>query len=255
MRITLQINKSIEQNAASYFDVSKKQKKKLAGAKKALVESLKKKGQAELQKPRKTEKKTPRKKEWYEKFRWFLTSDNILVIGGRDATTNEIIVKKHAEKDDFILHTDLQGSPFMVIKTAGKEIPQQSLEEAACFTAASSRAWQFGRTGADVTIAKPEQVTKTAKAGEYVEKGAFIISGKTEHMFANITFAIGLFEGKVMGGPTSAISIHCKDIVEIEQGDEKLSDIAKKIKAKIGGELDEIIRAMPSGGCRLKRRR
>ena len=46
---------------------------------------------------KKTEKKN-RKQEWYEKFHWFFSSEDFLCIGGKDATSNEIIIKKHTEK-------------------------------------------------------------------------------------------------------------------------------------------------------------
>ena len=41
-RITIDLNKSIEQNAGIYFDKAKKMKKKTAGAKEALAKSEKK---------------------------------------------------------------------------------------------------------------------------------------------------------------------------------------------------------------------
>ena len=46
------------------------------------------------------EKKLERKKsrEWFEKFHWFYTSEGFLCIGGRDSTSNEIIIKKHTDK-------------------------------------------------------------------------------------------------------------------------------------------------------------
>lgn len=31
----------------------------------------------------------------FEKFRWFISSENYLVIGGRDQQQNELIVKRH----------------------------------------------------------------------------------------------------------------------------------------------------------------
>jgi len=43
-----------------------------------------------------------------------------------------------------------------------------------------------------------------------------------------------------------------KKFVELQQGNQKTSSVAKKIRAKIGGELDDIIRAMPAGGCKIK---
>ena len=36
-----------------------------------------------------------RKPHWFEKFNWFITSENLLVISGRDAQQNEILVKRY----------------------------------------------------------------------------------------------------------------------------------------------------------------
>lgn len=35
-----------------------------------------------------------RKPYWFEKFYWFITSENYLVIAGRDSQQNELIVKR-----------------------------------------------------------------------------------------------------------------------------------------------------------------
>src|SRR3989338_3954767 len=117
--IELDLKKSIEENASLYYDKAKKLKKKRAGALKALEESRKKLALLEKEQLQEAEKpkKIARKLEWYEKFRWFVTSTGFFVIGGRDATTNEIIIKKHTEDNDVVFHTDLSGSPFFVIKS------------------------------------------------------------------------------------------------------------------------------------------
>jgi Predicted RNA-binding protein homologous to eukaryotic snRNP len=39
-----------------------------------------------------------KKTYWFEKFYWFITSENYLVICGRDAQQNEAIVKKYLKK-------------------------------------------------------------------------------------------------------------------------------------------------------------
>ncbi len=36
-------------------------------------------------------------KEWFEKFRWFVSSDGFLVVAGKDAVSNEVLIKKHTE--------------------------------------------------------------------------------------------------------------------------------------------------------------
>jgi len=255
MKISLDIRKSVEENAASYFEKAKKDKKKLEGARKIVDEYKRKLSALEEEK---SEKKPvasmPVKREWFEKFRWFISSDGFLVIGGKDATTNEIVIKKYTDKDDLVFHTDMAGSPFVVIKREGKQgdIPQTTIQEAATFTAVFSRGWKMGMPTLNVFSARPEQVTKTAKAGEFLAKGAFYIQGSVTNYHPDMNYAVGMHEGKIMGGPVSAVKKHCKGYAEISQGDEKLSDVAKQIKKMIGGVLDDIIRALPAS-CKLKR--
>ncbi|MBI2134495.1 DUF814 domain-containing protein [Candidatus Woesearchaeota archaeon] len=255
-RLVLDLKKSIEENASDYYEKAKKIKKKIAGAGEALQKSLKKLRELEAkrekheEKEEKLSKAKERKKEWYEKFRWFISSDGFLVVGGRDATSNEIIIKKHAEKNDLVLHTDMAGSPFFVIKADNKKIPESTIREAADATCTFSRAWKLGLQSSDVFYVSPEQVSRKAKSGEYLTKGAFMIYGKTNYMENKANLAIGLAkDNAVMSGPLEAVKKHCEKYVVLKQGDEKASSIAKKISYKLGGnlDLDEIIRALPAG--------
>src|SRR3989338_6650919 len=115
--IELDLTKDVNANAAVYFEKAKKCRHKLKGAEEALAKSkeklsqLLKKNSKELEKAEK-EVKIEREKKWYEKFRWFISSEGFLCIGGRDATSNEIIIKKHTEKNDIVFHTEAPGSPF-----------------------------------------------------------------------------------------------------------------------------------------------
>ncbi|MBW2984638.1 DUF814 domain-containing protein [Candidatus Woesearchaeota archaeon] len=258
-RIALYLNKSIEENAGIYFDKAKKAKKKIEGAKEALAKSEKKladllrKKEKELKKGEKKEK-IEREKKWYEKFHWFISSTGFLVIGGRDATTNEIIIKKHTDTNDLVLHTDLAGSPFFVIKSEGKEIDKTTIREAADATVTFSKTWKLGMKSTPAFYVKPEQVSKKAKAGEYLKKGAFMIYGKTNYIENEINLAVGMTkDNAIMAGPADAVKKNCENYVQLEQGREKTSSIAKLIQRKIGGDLDEIIRALPAGGCKIKK--
>ncbi|PIN79649.1 hypothetical protein COV16_03095 [Candidatus Woesearchaeota archaeon CG10_big_fil_rev_8_21_14_0_10_34_8] len=261
MQISLNFTKSVTENAAIYFEKAKKAKKKKEGAEKALEISrkklekvLKEKEKKDLEAEKKL-KEQPKimKKEWYEKFRWFYSSEGFLVIGGRDVITNEIVVKKHTEKEDLVFHTDMQGSPFFVVKADGKEIGKRTMEEAAAATAIFSRAWKLGFGGITVRAYKPEQISKTAKSGEYLVRGAFILSGKGQVVEAEMRFAIGVKEGKIISGPFSAISANADRFVEVVQGDEKPSSLAKNIKSMFKvGSLDDIIRMLPSGDGKIK---
>ena len=69
-----------------------------------------------------------------------------------------------------------------------------------------------------------------------------------------IGLSIGITEdGAVMCAPTKAVQKLCKKHVELVQSRrEKISDVAKKIKKKIGGELDDIIKALPAGNIDVK---
>lgn len=258
-RITIDLNKSIEQNAGIYFDKAKKMKKKIGGAKEALANSenklsdLLKKKDKELR-VLESKKTIAREKKWYEKFRWFISSEGFLVIGGRDATTNEIVIKKHTEKNDLVFHTDMIGSPFFVVKAEGKQIGEKTISEAADATVTFSRAWKLGLVSTPAFKAKPEQLTKEAPSGEYVPKGGFITKGKLDYLDNKINLAVGMTkDNAVMAGPLDAVKKNCEQYVQIEQGNEKTSKIAKFIQKKIGGTLDDIVRVMPAGGCKVKK--
>ena len=255
-RLVLDLKKSVEQNASDYFEKAKKIKRKIKGAEEALEQNLRKLKELE-QKKEKFEAEeeikkeaVARKKEWYEKFRWFFSSDGFLVIGGRDATSNEVVIKKHTDASDRVLHTDMAGSPFFVIKSDGKKIPETTIKEAADATCTFSRAWKLGLQSSEVFYVSPEQVSKKTKAGEYMGKGAFMVYGKSNYVANKVNLAVGITkEHAIMSGPLEAIEKNCEKYVVLKQGNEKVSGIAKKINYKLSGnlDLDEIIRALPAG--------
>ena len=259
MELKLNINKSIEQNAEKYFDQAKKYKKKIPGIKKTIdmYKTKLEKATEEVQSKQLVAREPKQKKEWFEKFRWFISSDDFLVIGGRDATTNEIIVKKYIEKNDIVFHTELPGSPFVVIKNPeNKDVSKQTLIESAEFCASFSKSWKASRTTAEVFHIKPEQVSKEAPSGmAALPKGSFMINGKRNFITATLNLGVCNI-GRIMTGPVSAVKKQCEDknlqYVEIIQGQDKLSDVGKKINKIIGGELDEIIRNLPPE-CTIKK--
>ena len=250
MKITLDLNKSIEENAAAYYERVKKLKRKLEGAERVVEETGKKIDKLKKEQLDEKEEKIDRKKEWYEKFRWFFSSEGILCIGGRDATTNEIIIKKHAEKDDLVFHTDMAGSPFFLTKGSPGEA---TIRECADATVTFSKVWKLGMSSASVFYVNPEQVTKEAQSGEYLPKGAFMIKGRTTYVDNKVNLAVGNYKGAIMAGPEEAVKAHCEKVILLEQGKEKVSAVAKKIKRQVGGDLDEIIRVLPVGLFSIRR--
>jgi len=258
VELELSLKKSLEENAGDYFEKSKRAKKKLEGARAALkksleqLEVLKQKSVLEAQQQGKIPKRV--KREWFEKFRWFFSSTGKLVILGRDATTNEILIKKYTQPRDRVFHCEGLKSPFCVVKLENQELDEATKREAAIATASFSEAWRTGIAECEVFIVKPEQVSKRAQAGEYLAKGAFMIYGKKESATAPVELGVGLTsQGKVMCAPLTALSAHCKKYVQIYPGKGKASDVAKRLQKELGGgDLDEYIRCMPSGGVSLK---
>lgn len=120
-----------------------------------------------------------RKVHWFEKFNWFITSENYLVISGRDAQQNEMIVKRYMSKGDLYVHADLHGASSTVIKNHKMDQPVSplSLNQAGCYTVCQSQAWD-SKIVTSAWWVYPHQVSKTAPTGEYLTVGSFMIRGK-----------------------------------------------------------------------------
>ena len=90
------------------------------------------------------------KKLWYHRFRWFITSDGVVVLGGRDASQNEELVKKYMGGQDLFVHADVHGASVVIVK--GKT---EHMDEVAQFAASYSGSWRSGHFSADVYTCSP----------------------------------------------------------------------------------------------------
>ncbi|HML04654.1 MAG TPA: ribosome rescue protein RqcH [Methanobacterium sp.] len=251
----------IPENAEIYYEKAKKAKRKINGVHIAIektkreIEKARNKKEIEMERVTLPEKRVKKELKWFEKLRWFLSSDGFLVIGGRDANTNEMVVKKYMENNDIYFHSDIHGAPSVIIKSEGKEIPETTIQEAASFAASYSSAWGKGFGSQDVYWVHPDQVSKTPQSGEFVAKGAFIIRGSRNYVrAATLLIAVGLvdYEGeRVMAGPLDALKKYTDKYVIIKPGYTKKEALAREILRKIDEEriftLDDMIRVLPSG--------
>ncbi len=251
--IYLDLNKSIGENANVIYEKGKKAEKKIRGTVTAIektklnIEKLKlKKDSVEteidflIKKP---------KKKWFEKFRWFRSSNGFLVIGGRDASSNELIFKRYLDQNDLAFHTDFPGSPLIVIKNPENKIfPERTILEAADFVASFSRAWKENWGVVDVFYVLPSQVSRSPPSGEYLPKGSFIITGKKKFVKnAKTELAIGLelveieinsgasikkYYPKILSGPKNAIMEQSDNTIIIKPSKTGLSKgkLAKEIR-------------------------
>lgn len=258
--IKISFRKTVAENAEAAYDYNKKLRNKLKGAEKSIKKTkeqiymVNKKRQAE----KKIEKIDVKKDKifWFERFRWFISSDGNIIIGGKDAKSNEIVVKKYLKEGDRYAHADIQGAPSIIIKSKGiknepLEISDKTLEEACIFAANYSKAWkQFAEAQSYWVL--PEQVSKTAQSGEFVPKGAFIIRGKRNYQRCKLEIAVGEIkiddERKIMAGPISSIKEKTDKYIILEPGAIKKSEISKRIAKAFNVNVETIDRILPSGG-------
>ena len=239
-RVKIFVHESVEQNAGRYYDTIKKFKRKKEGALLAMktVKPKKKVERHEL---------TPMKKLWYHRFRWFVTSDGAVVLGGRDASQNEELVKKYLTGGDLFVHADVHGASVVVVK--GKT---EKMDEVSQFAASYSGAWRSGHFNADVYSALPSQVSKTPGSGEYVSRGSFIIRGERTY-YRDVPLAIGIGlvlepHVAVIGGPPGVIRSQTKAYAELIPGTYEPNDVAKKVlrilKSHISPEVEKQLKGV-----------
>lgn len=81
------------------------------------------------------------------KFRQFTTNLGVRVLTGKDAKSNEDLIKQ-VEDGEIVLHTAKPGSPFINIK---HEKPgKRDLKEAAVFCASRSQDWRDNKSDVEV---------------------------------------------------------------------------------------------------------
>ena len=217
-------------------------------------------------------------KEWYERYRWFVTTDGLMAIGGRDTSSNSALIRKHLTEHDIVFHAEVHGSPFFIVKNAaapaqeGKIEP--SLQQVAQATMSFSRAWKDSLSSADAYWVLPEQVKKGAPTGQFLPKGSFVIEGKRSYLKGvKIRLAIGIAQlnGRevLVCGPEEAIKKRSMFYAVLLQGGMDPMNAAKKVKSefvKAAGDdddssdivesikqisLDDFVRALPTGQSRV----
>jgi predicted ribosome quality control (RQC) complex YloA/Tae2 family protein len=257
--VTLDYTKGLDANASDIYQDSKEIGEKGKHAEEALNES-----RAELAKRLKglekerianAGKAQPTKQFWFERFKWFFTSEGRLVIAGRDAHTNDGIVKKHLKEKDLYAHTDIHGAPSTIIKE-GASASQQELREACQFATAQSKGWVAAVSEGSAYWVYPDQVSKTPNPGEFVPRGAFIIRGKRNyeyHLPMELVIGEITYQGarKVMCGPETCFK-DCEKFIVIRPGKNK-NRISGEIAKKFNVPEEEISRILPPGEIEIVR--
>jgi len=261
--VCLDFRVNVAENANKKYDESKKFKDKQSGAIKS-IENTKKMIESIEKQAFHEEKKRVResgKKFWFENFRWFISSDGNVVVGGRDAGSNDKVVKKYLKEGDRYAHADVHGASSCVIKSRNSNdeiipISDRTLEEACLFASVYSRAWkQFAE--AQAYWVNPEQVSKTPESGDFLPRGAFVIRGKRNYCRCKLEMAVGAVTinetRKVMGGPVEAVKNLSDKYIVLSPGDMKKSVITNKLSKVFDVSTDVIDRVLPPGELNIVR--
>ncbi|XP_026743274.1 nuclear export mediator factor NEMF [Trichoplusia ni] len=173
-------------NARRLYDqkrsAAKKQQKTLESAGKALKSAEKKTKQTLKEAHTVSNIIKARKTYWFEKFYWFISSDNYLVIGGRDQQQNELLVKRYMRACDVYVHADVSGAASVVVKNpSAGPLPPRTLAEAGHAAVAYSVAWE-AKVMTRAWWVHASQVSKTAPTGEFLTTGSFMIRGRKNYL-------------------------------------------------------------------------
>lgn len=258
--ITLDYEKDVTANAQALYDRRKEALLKAQRVEEAItqtrseMEAAKAKAVKVAKKPRVKATKAL----WFEAYRWTLSSEGALILGGRDARTNDQLVKKHLKEGDRYAHADIHGAPSTVVKE-GAKASEVTLREACEFALAYSKAWSSGFVSGSAYWVLSEQVSKQAESGEFLPRGAFVIRGKRNYFHdLSVRVAIGEVEieghRKIMGGPASAVAARATRYVGLAPGKEDREAVAKRLAAAFAVPIEEIVRTMPPGGVQIVER-
>src|SRR5881628_2752099 len=255
--ITLDYEKDVTANAQALYD---RRKDGLAKAQRVDEATAATRAEMEVAQARAIKvAKQPRikstKSMWFEAYRWTLSSERFLILGGRDARTNDQLVKKHLKEGDRYAHADVHGAPSTVVKD-GARASDATLREACEFALSYSKAWSAGLASGSAYWVLPEQVSKQAESGEFLPRGAFVIRGKRNYFHdLPVRMAIGEVEveghRKIMGGPVTAVAARSARHVVLAPGKGDREAITKKLASIFEVPIEEIARAMPPGSVEI----
>ncbi|MBI4360486.1 DUF814 domain-containing protein [Candidatus Micrarchaeota archaeon] len=248
MKITVDLRKSVHENAAAYFEEAKKWERKAEGARKAIAAFEQKNIHAKSKPKQASSKKT--KAKWFDGYHYTTTKNGFLVVAGKNAKQNDELYSKHLKDGDLFFHADVIGAPTTLVKSGGKPVPKEDQEQAAQIAASYSRAWKQEWNTVDVYAVQPSQVTKYSQ-GEFVGKGAFLISGKRE-WFRNTELKLYLSHDE------EGVHVHAvhhapkpENAVLIQPGRTPKEQAAKTLSKKWGVREEDLLGVLPGDVARI----
>ena len=197
--VSLRTDRTPRDSAQALYEEVKRIQGKLAGARAALEQSEQRLKAPSMVVPGSSatgERSALRRvrSHWFEKYRWFVSSEGAVVVAGRDASSNDLVVKRHLKEGDAYVHADLHGAASVVVKHPSPGEPpvsEATYREAGQWAVAFSKAWRAGVASADAFWVSPDQVSKSSESGEFVARGAWVIRG-TKHVMRDLPLELAL---------------------------------------------------------------
>lgn len=141
------------------------------------IKNIMTKEQKKQQTPQvKKDKEDERKMDWYEYFNWFISSDNLLVVCGKNAKQNEKLFNSFTHPTDIYLHGNFNGSGSCIVKNPdNKNVSEikNTLDEANDFLICHTRFWYIELNGQ-----KPTSFWSYISDVKHVSGGTFMIQQK-----------------------------------------------------------------------------
>jgi len=182
-------------------------------------------------------------KKDYRNYRWFFTSNNVLVVGGKSDEQNELVIKNFLKPDYTVMHTSKPGSPFMIIQSDKPN--KKDLDETAIACASFSKQWKNGKKSIAVDIFKGSQIYKIKS----MKTGTFGVKGSKQTKKVKPKLVLIIQKGKLRAVPSNGKE---KILVTItpgklnkEQATEKIAKIIKN-KFNLPVRKEEVMQAIPS---------
>ena len=250
--------------AQALYEEGKRIGVKLEGARQALAATEARLASAEPASPalpRRAAASTPRTARWFEKFRWFVSSQGLLVLAGRDAPSNDLLVRRHLKDGDLYVHADLHGAASVVVKRAEPTSPvaEETVREAAQWAVAFSKAWRAGLASATAFWATSDQVSKSAASGEFVPRGAWVVRG-TKHFVPEVPLELGVGtiryvdEEWLAVAPPAAVRARGAVRFLLSPGEEReRADREIELARELGVPRTRLQGLLPAGGLTVRR--
>lgn len=187
----------------------------------------------------------------YTKYKWFFTSSEKLVVGGKSAEQNDELIRKIKSypHDSVVMHTHAPGSPFSFIVSPPEEVSKKDLEETAVFTGCFSRAWKLGKKKAIIDIFRAAQLYKNKD----MKLGTWGVHGKIQKTTVDLKLVLAKQKNSLRALPEAVLKNKKDILLVVYPGKVDKSQMLSKIMTQLNNKFnqEEVLTALPAGGVAI----